>query len=65
MSDTVIVALISFVGTLAGAFFANKKSTALIAYRLEELEKRVHEHNNLASRILILEEWKKFMESRD
>ena len=38
MTETVIVAVLSLIGTMAGAYFANKKSAALIAYRLEELE---------------------------
>ena len=39
------------VGTLAGTYFANKKSSALIAYRLEALEKKVQAHNNLVERM--------------
>ena len=31
MTETVIVAVLSLIGTLAGAYFANKKSAALIA----------------------------------
>lgn len=35
------IAVLSFIGTLSGAYLANRKSTALIAYRLEQLEKKV------------------------
>lgn len=35
---TIIVALLALAGTLAGSYFANRKSTALIAYRPEQLE---------------------------
>lgn len=55
MSETIIVALIGFIGTLCGSYFANKKSSALIAYRLEELEKKVNKHNNVIERTYILE----------
>lgn len=55
MSETIIVALIAFAGTLAGSFLAQRKTTALIAYRLEELEKKVHKHNNLIERTYCLE----------
>ena len=55
MTDTVIVALLSLAGTLAGAYLANRKSTALIAYRLEQLEKKVQAHNNLVERTYKLE----------
>ena len=36
MTDAIIVAVLSLGGTLAGAYLANRKSAALIAYRLEE-----------------------------
>ena len=55
MSETIIVALIAFAGTLAGSFFAQRRSAALIAYRLEQLEKKVHAHNNLIERTYCLE----------
>jgi hypothetical protein len=56
MSETVIVALLSLAGTLAGSFLAQRKSAALIAYRLEELEDKVSKHNNLIERTYKLEE---------
>lgn len=54
--DSIIVALLALAGTLAGTYFANRKSAALIAYRLEELEKKVQAHNNLIERTYHLEE---------
>ena len=54
--ESIIVAALALVGTLAGAYFSNRKGTALIAYRLEELEKRVQAHNNLVERMYRLEE---------
>lgn len=56
MNENVIVAVLALMGTLAGAYLANRKSSALIAYRLEELEKRVQAHNNLVDRTYHLEE---------
>ena len=50
MSETIIVALIAFAGTLAGSYFSQRKSTALVVYRLEQLEDKVHKHNNLIER---------------
>ena len=55
MSETIIVALIAFAGTLCGSYFSQRRSTALIAYRLEQLENQVHEHNNLIERTYQLE----------
>lgn len=56
MTEAVIVALLSLAGTLAGAYLANRKVTALIVYRLEQLEKKVDKHNNLVERTYALEE---------
>lgn len=56
MTETIIVAVISLVGTLAGSYFSNKKSQVLIAYRLEQLEEKVNKHNNLVERTYKLEE---------
>lgn len=60
MDNTVIVALItgvlSLAGTLAGSYFAQRKATALITYRLEQLEQKVSKHNNLVERTYRLEE---------
>lgn len=55
MSETIVVALIAFAGTLIGSFLAQRKTTALIAYRLEQLEDKVHMHNNLIDRTYCLE----------
>lgn len=54
--ESIIVAALALVGTLAGTYFANRKSAALIAYRLEALEKRVQAHNNLVERVYRLEQ---------
>jgi hypothetical protein len=55
MTETIIVAILSLVGTLAGAYLANKKTTALIAYRLEQLEEKVNKHNSVIERTYALE----------
>ena len=54
--ETILVALLSLAGTLAGAYFANRKSSALIAYRLEQLEGKVDKHNQVIERTYALEE---------
>jgi hypothetical protein len=56
MSETIIVALIAFAGTLCGSYFAQRKSAALMAYRLEQLEKKVDKHNSVVERTFLLEE---------
>lgn len=52
----IIVAAIALVGTLGGSYMANKKTTALIAYRLEQLEEKVNKHNGVIERQYRLEE---------
>ena len=54
--ETIIVGVLSLAGTLIGSYWANRKSTALIAYRLEELEKTVQKHNSVVARTVKLEE---------
>lgn len=56
MTDTVIVALLSLIGTLAGTFAGIVTSSKLTAYRIEQLEKKVDKHNNFAERIPVIEE---------
>jgi len=58
LSETVIAAL-SALGTgilsLLGVYIANRKSTALISYRLEQLEHKVDVHNRVVERVFKLE----------
>lgn len=56
MSETIIVAIISLAGTLIGSYLAQRKTTALVVYRLNELEKKVDKHNNLVERMYKVEE---------
>lgn len=58
MSETWMAVLSAFVTgvlSLIGVYIANRKSSALIAYRLEQLEQKVNKHNNLIERTYILE----------
>lgn len=64
MASTIIVACLSLLGTLAGAYFANRKSSALIAYRLEQLETKVNRHNSVIERTYRLEEQEQLLEER-
>lgn len=56
IDSTIIVALISLTGTLIGSLVGILVSAKLTAYRLEQLEKRVAEHNNFARRMPVIEE---------
>ena len=52
MPDTVVVAVLSLLGTLIGSF----GGTQLIKYRIEQLEKKVEKHNSVVERTYLLEE---------
>lgn len=51
----IIVGIITVVGNIAVSFIANRKSTALVTYRLEQLEKKVQAHNELVERMYEVE----------
>ena len=41
---------------LIGTYFSNRKATALMAYRIEQLEKKVDKHNQVVERTFKLEQ---------
>lgn len=53
--QTIIVAVIGLIGTLASVYFVNKKTTALILYRVDQLEQKVNKHNSLIDRMYKVE----------
>lgn len=59
-----IVGSLSLLGTLAGTYFSNRKSSALIAYRLEQLEEKVNKHNGVIERVYKLEQGEKIIEEK-
>lgn len=50
--STIIVALVSLLGTAIGTFSGFKLTT----YRVEQLEKKVDKHNHFAERIPVIEQ---------
>lgn len=64
MTEGIIIAVLSMVGTLAGAYLTNRKSSALIAYRLDKLEEKVDKHNSVIERTFKLEEQAALIEER-
>lgn len=59
-----IPSVLALIGTLGGTYLASRKSAALIAYRLEQLEKKVQAHNNLIERTYKLEERTELQEEK-
>lgn len=55
MTESIIAALITGLLSLAGVYLANRKSTALIAYRLEQLEHKQDIHNGMIERMYKVE----------
>lgn len=64
MSETILVACITGGLALLGTFLSNRKSAALIAYRLEQLESKVEKHNNVIERVYKLEERTELQEEK-
>ena len=56
MMETVIVGVLSLVGTLGGSLFGILAANKLTIYRLEQLERKVEQHNNLVEKIIIIEQ---------
>lgn len=55
MTDAVLVALLSLLGTLAGTLGGIVVANKLVNYRLQQLEQKVQAHNNLIDRTYRLE----------
>lgn len=51
MEPTIIVALITLLGTLGSGILSAVISNRLIKYRVDQLEKKVDKHNNLIDRM--------------
>lgn len=55
MSETLIVGLMSLVGTVIGTLGGIMAGNRLTAYRLEQLEQKVDKHNSVIERVYRLE----------
>lgn len=55
MNESIVVALIAFVGTLIGSISGVLATAKLTAFRLERLERKVDLHNNAVERLAIVE----------
>lgn len=55
MADTIIVAIITGVVTLAGVLISNGRSDAIQSERIEQLRSEVKKHNSLVERMFIAE----------
>ena len=55
MTDSIVVAVLSLVGTLIGSMTGILTANKLVNYRLKKLEEKVQAHNNLIERTYKLE----------
>lgn len=55
MPETVLVALLSLLGTVLGTFGGIMTANKLTNYRIEQLEKKVEKHNHVIERVYELE----------
>lgn len=62
MSEAVLVAVLSLIGTLGGTFGGILTANKLTNYRIEQLEKKVEKHNKVVERVYILERNEAVME---
>lgn len=65
MWGEIIVGIITAVASLVGVYVSNRKSAALISYRMEQLEKKVEKHNNVIERVYRLETKVEELEKHD
>ena len=59
MAESIVVAIITGVLTLAGVLISNSKSQAVVEEQVKELTREVREHNNFAKRVPVVEEQRK------
>jgi len=67
VTETIIVGVLSLIGTLVGSLGGILAANKLTNYRIGELEKKVEKHNNVIERVTILEQstntaWKRIDE---
>lgn len=60
----IIIGVLALIGTLGGSYMSHRKSISIIAYRLEQLEKKVDKHNKFAERMPVVEEQMKVVNHR-
>ena len=72
MVTEIIVAILALIGALGGSYIANNKNTAVLEEKIKDIKEdiqilsnRVDRHNNLVSRMSVVEERIKMLDERD
>lgn len=55
MTETLVVAILSLIGTLVGSLGGILASNRLVVYRIQQLELKVEKHNSVIERVYKLE----------
>lgn len=63
MDSTIIVAILSLLGTVIGSLGGVLAANNLIKYRIQKLEEKVNKHNNLIDRMYKLEKSETLVEN--
>lgn len=64
MNSEIIVAMLSFIGTLIGTVSGIYATARLSNYRISQLEKKVDKHNNLIERVYLIEQHEAVIETK-
>ena len=64
LTEQILVALLSFAGTILGSLAGICATSKLSNYRIEQLEKKVDKHNNLIERVYLIEQHEAVLENK-
>lgn len=64
MTEGIVIAIITSIGTLIGTVLTVKKQTDLTLYRIQQLEHKQDKHNTLIERMYRVEERQDLAEER-
>lgn len=65
MATAIISGLCVAIPSIIATVTANRKDNALIRYRIDELDEKVHKHNNLIERMYKVEERISILEAKE
>lgn len=69
MTDAIVIAVLSLLGTCIGSIAGIMTANRLVNFRIESLEKKMDKHNGILERFVIIErdeetQWKRIDEMR-
>lgn len=65
MTTAIISGLCVAIPSIIATVTANRKDNALVRYRIDELDEKVHKHNNLIERMYKVEERVSILEAKE